>query len=145
MAANIVQMYHTVAAKLSQLDVTDGNLIFVTDKKEIFLDINGNRLGYSCIQVFSSEQERLAVLAPIEGFYFVEETNSLWRYKNTWKQLTPDILNPIMFGITITDFPTIGNEKVFYITDDATYKWDTATQTYVCVSNKTEWKTLGGN
>lgn len=138
----IVKFYHTTQSKLAQLPVSDGNLIFVTDTKKMYLDINGNRLGYQDIQVLSTETDRTSILAPIEGFYYIEETNILWRYKEGWKKVTPDNLSPLFFG-AYEDFPPTGNSNVLYISDDATYKWDSLTSTYICVSNKTEWKELG--
>lgn len=139
----VVKVYSTVAAKLSQLPVEDGNLIFVSDTCQLYFDLNGNRLGYNCIKIFANDQERVGLLAPTEGFYFVEDTGVMWRYKEEWKQITPDNLNQITFGASVADFPKSGNSKVLYVTDDATYKWDTVTKTYLCVSNKTEWKTIG--
>ena len=138
----IVKFYHTTQSKLAQLPVSDGNLIFVTDTKKMYLDINGNRLGYQDIQILPTETDRTSILAPIEGFYYVEETNILWRYKEGWKKVTPDNLSPLFFG-AYEDFPSTGNSNVLYISDDATYKWDSLTSTYICVSNKTEWKELG--
>lgn len=138
----IVKFYHTTQSKLAQLPVSDGNLIFVTDTKKMYLDINGNRLGYQDIQVLPTDTDRTSILAPIEGFYYVEETNILWRYKEGWKKVTPDNLSPLFFG-AYEDFPPTGNSNVLYISDDATYKWDSLTSTYICVSNKTEWKELG--
>lgn len=138
----IVKFYHTTQSKLAQLPVSDGNLVFVTDTKKMYLDINGNRLGYQDIQVLPTETDRTSILAPIEGFYYVEETNILWRYKEGWKKVTPDNLSPLFFG-AYEDFPPTGNSNVLYISDDATYKWDSLTSTYICVSNKTEWKELG--
>lgn len=138
----IVKFYHTTQSKLAQLPVSDGNLVFVTDTKKMYLDINGNRLGYQDIQVFPTETDRTSILAPIEGFYYIEETNILWRYKEGWKKVTPDNLSPLFFG-AYEDFPPTGNSNVLYISDDATYKWDSLTSTYICVSNKTEWKELG--
>lgn len=138
----IVKFYHTTQSKLAQLPVSDGNLIFVTDTKKMYLDINGNRLGYQDIQVLPTETDRTSILAPIEGFYYVEETNILWRYKEGWKKVTPDNLSPLFFG-AYEDFSPTGKSNVLYISDDATYKWDSLTSTYICVSNKTEWKELG--
>lgn len=138
----IVKFYHTTQSKLAQLPVSDGNLVFVTDTKKMYLDINGNRLAYTDIQVLPKETDRTSILAPIEGFYYIEETNILWRYKEGWKKVTPDNLSPLFFG-AYEDFPTTGNSNVLYISDDATYKWDSLTSTYICVSNKTEWKELG--
>ncbi len=90
--ADIVKFYTTVASKLSQLEVRNGNLIFTSDTKQIYLDIHGNRLGYNCIQVFATDTERSALLAPIEGFYFVEETGVMWRYKEKWVQISDIIV-----------------------------------------------------
>ena len=112
----IVKFYHTTQSKLAQLPVSDGNLIFVTDTKKMYLDINGNRLGYQDIQVLPTETDRTSILAPIEGFYYIEETNILWRYKEGWKKVTPDNLSPLFFG-AYEDFPPTGNSNVLYISD----------------------------
>ena len=144
MANAIVKMYATTASKLSQLQVLDGQLIFVRDVRKIYLDMNGTRLEYSIIQVLASEEDRSNLLAPVEGFYFVESTHVMWRYKDKWTQISPSNLNPIFFGGTSDEFPPVGNSTTLYVTDDATYKWDTLLQKYVVVSNKTEWKTLEG-
>lgn len=136
--AAIAKFYHTVGSKLAQLPVRDGNLVFVTDTKTMYLDINGNRLPYVDIQILSQETDRTSILAPIEGFYFVEETNVLWRYKGSWKQVTPNNITPLFFG-SYEDFPPQGNAGVLYVSDDATYKWDSTTFQYLCVANKTEW------
>lgn len=142
MAAAIVKVYSTTASKLGQLQVADGQLIFVKDTKKIYLDMNGVRIEYSTIQVFNTDADRRAILAPIEGFYYVEDTAMMWRYKSKWIQITPDNLDPFFFG-DIEDFPVQGNPKMLYIADDATYKWDAALQEYVMVANKTVWDNLG--
>lgn len=144
MANAIVKMYTTTASKLSQLQVLDGQLIFVRDVRKIYLDINGARLEYSIIQVLASEEDRSNLLAPVEGFYFVESTHVMWRYKDKWTQISPFNLNPIFFGGTSDDLPSVGDSATLYVTDDATYKWDALLREYVVVSNKTEWKTLEG-
>ena len=137
----IVKAYNTLQSKLSQLPVSDGNLIFVTDTHTIYLDINGTRLGYTDITVLSQETDRTSILAPVEGFYYVEETDIFWRYKGGWKQITPDNLNPLFFGAS-EDFPPTGKDNVLYISDDATYKWDSLTSQYICIANKTEWDVI---
>lgn len=139
----IVKFYHTTNSKLAQLPVRNGNLIFVTDTKRMYLDVNGNRLPYMDIQLLPTESDRTSVLAPIEGFYFVEETNVLWRYREGWIQVTPSNLTPLFFG-SYEEFPPQGNPLVLYVSDNATYKWDSLTSKYMCVANKTEWTVLGG-
>ena len=140
--AAIVKAYSTTNSKLSQLPVSDGNLIFVKDTHTIYLDLNGNRLAYTDIVVLPKETDRTSILAPIEGFYYVEETDIFWRYKEGWKQITPDNINPLFFG-DYEDFPPTRKDNVLYISDEATYKWDSLTSTYICIANKTEWKSLG--
>jgi hypothetical protein len=138
----IVKVFSTTNSKLAQLPVSDGNLIFVKDTKSIYLDLNGNRLSYTEITVLPLETDRTSILAPVEGFYYVEETDILWRYKEGWKQITPNNVSPLFFG-DYEDFPPTGKENVLYISDEATYKWDSLTSTYICIANKTEWKSLG--
>ena len=137
----IVKFYHTVDSKLAQLPVRDGNLVFVTDTKRMYLDIKGNRLPYVDIQILSEETDRTSILAPTEGFYYVEETNVLWRYKGSWKQVTPNNMTPLFFG-DYDSFPDQGNFGTLYVSDNATYKWDSIKSQYVCVANKTEWNYL---
>lgn len=140
--ANIMKVYTTVATKLSSLPVQDGQLIFVSDTRQIYLDFSGTRVSYNIIQTFNTDEDRATWLVPVEGFYFVKSTGVLWNYSSGWTQLSPDNLNQIFFGETIDDFPTLGNECILYITDDATYKWDVLTGSYKMVSNKTEWDVL---
>lgn len=134
-----VKFYSTVASKLADLPVVDGQMIFVTDTKKFYLDMGGLRLGYSDIQILPSESDRTGLLAPTEGFYFVDDTNVMWRYKNGWHQITPSNAQPFVYG-EFDSFPEVGKENTLYATEDATYVWDTITSSYICIANKTEWK-----
>lgn len=138
----IVKFYYTVNSKLAELPIVDGQVIFVSDTKKFYLDMNGLRLGYSDIQVLATDNDRTSMLAPVEGFYFVDDTNVLWRYKGGWKQVTPDNVTPIVFA-EFEDFPPTGKENTLYVTNDATYRWDTLTSQYICIANKTAWIDLG--
>lgn len=139
MANSIVKFYTTVAAKLSQLAVKNGQIIFVSDTRKIYLDFAGQRVCYDAIAIFDTDQERLDWLAPVEGFYYVRETHVIWNFSGSWTQITPENLTPISFGVTAQDFPAVGNNKILYIADDATYKWDAAKSEYKPVSNLTQW------
>lgn len=139
--AGIVKFYYTINSKLSSLPIVDGQVIFVSDTKKFYLDMNGLRLGYSDIQVLATESDRTSILAPVEGFYFVDDTNVMWRYKGSWKQITPTELSPLYFG-DYDSFPPIGKENTLYITNDATYRWDSITSSYICIANKTEWRVI---
>ena len=79
----------TVNSKLSDLEVKDGQLIFVQDKNTIALDFGGKRRLYKQIEELSTEDARLSMLAPVNGqYYFVVETGVLWTYQNDWVRIT---------------------------------------------------------
>lgn len=134
-----VKFYSTVASKLTNLPVVDGQCIFVTDTKKFYLDMGGLRLGYSDIQVLATESDRTGLLAPTEGFYFVDDTNVMWRYKSKWIQITPSNIQPFVYG-DFDSFPHPGKENTLYATQDSTYVWSTVADSYICIANKTEWK-----
>lgn len=144
MAANaIVRFVTTKAAKLSSLEVRDGQIIFVSDTRHIFLDFNGGRTCYECITTISTEQERLSLLAPIVGFYYIAETHTIWSYDaQDWHQLTPDTIEQVVIVSDYQDLPQTGNPKQLYVTDQATYKWDNISKLYKMVANLTKWEEL---
>lgn len=141
MANPIVKLYSTTAARLNDLEVKDGQLIFVKDTKKIYLDMNGLRVEYSDIRLLPLDSDRLAMLAPVEGFYYVEDTNVLWRYKSKWTQISPSNLTPVVFGEP-ESFPETGNPTSIYISDDVIYKWDVSSSSYLAVANNTCWENL---
>ena len=108
MAVN-VKFYSTIQSKLNDLPIVDGQFILVRDQRTIYVDLNGMRLGYHDIQVVSSESDRTQILAPTEGFYYVDETNVMWRYKGGWKQITPSNITPFVYG-EFDSFPEEGKE-----------------------------------
>lgn len=135
----IVKFYSTVASNLAELPIVDGQFIFVRDTRTFHVDLGGARLEYTDIQVLPLESNRTQLLAPTEGFYYVEDTNVMWRYKSGWKQITPSNLSPFVYG-DYDSFPEQGQEGTLYATQDATYAWDSTLESYVCIANKTEWK-----
>lgn len=86
----------TTARQLPNLDIKNGQLIFVKDEQSIALDLNDKRIVYKQIVVLQTDSERTSLLAPISGlFYFVKNTNTLWTYQSEWKQITvsPESIN----------------------------------------------------
>lgn len=140
--AAIVKIYSTTASKLPQLPIVDGTLTFVKDTRRIYLDMNGVRVEYSVIQVLQDENARTGLLAPVEGFYFVEDTSVMWRYKAGWKQMTPSNLEPVFMGSTTEDFPQTGKSSTLYVAEDAMYRWNSSTRSYDMVSNATVWSSI---
>lgn len=137
----IVKVYSTVAAKLPQLAVTDGQLIFCRDTRTIYLDMAGVRVGYTDITTLASETERTGLLAPVEGYYYVDETNLMWRYNGKWTRINSADSEVIFFG-DVSSFPDTGSSNRLYVSDNAIYRWDAISRKYVVVSNKTSWTAI---
>ena len=140
MTSSPTQFYYTTETKLQDLAIRNGQIIFTSDTKTIYLDMKNRRHSYSTIQSFASDEERISMTAPAEGYYFVESTNVLWRYKKTWLQITPSNLNPVLFFGNRTELPLAGVENTLYCTDSAIYTWKQSS--YQMVADKTEWETI---
>lgn len=86
---SILSVYSTVNSNLSNLPVSNGQLIFVRDKRKVVMDYDDKRVTYSPIEELETEASRTSILAPVSGsFYYVAETNVLWIYRNGWVQIT---------------------------------------------------------
>lgn len=139
MESAIVTFYQTVDNRLSDIEVKDGQIIFVSDTKKIYLDLHGIRLSYSILDTLEKDEDRFGISNTSEGFYYIEETNTIWKYKSdNWIQITPNELEPLFFGEQ-NDFPIKGKPGVLYISTNAIYQWNTSLNIYVLIANKTEW------
>ena len=83
----------TTSERLETIEIKPGQLIFVSDKREIYLDITaGNvakRIPYQSILIVETDIERQALENPMEGFYYVPEDNKLWAYISMrWIEVT---------------------------------------------------------
>lgn len=125
MAVASMNFYSTTGAKLNNIAVIDGNIIFVRDKRKIYVDAKGERTEYSSIITLIDDATRVGMANPLEGFYFVKETEVLWRYDRRWKALTakPES-NTIYLDGDEESLPTIGQDKTLYITDYSLYRWN---------------------
>lgn len=140
MTSSPAQFYYTTSTKLKDLNIVNGQIIFTSDTKTMYLDMKNKRHSYSTIQSFKTDADRINELLPASGYYFVEETNVLWRYRNGWAQITPSNLSPILFFGDKTQLPSTGIEDTLYCTDNAIYTWKQSS--YQMVADKTEWKTI---
>lgn len=137
----ILKAYTTTAAKLSSLPLRDGNLIFVRDLKRIYLDSAGQRIEYSTIHTLDKESDRTGILAPVQGYYYVLETNVMWMYNSTWVRITPENINPIYFGDR-DSFPDEGQADRLYVTESGIYQYNATLKAYQMIANTTNWQTL---
>jgi hypothetical protein len=139
-AAGVCKIISTTSEKISSLPVEEGQLIFSRDNHTIYMDWDGFRTQYSDIISLETEEEREQLESPADSFYFVDETNIFYKYKNgEWTQITPQGINPLYFG-GVDSFPAVGNEQMLYITDSEIYKWNAANNEYKIVANETAWK-----
>lgn len=137
MADKIISVIGTVANKLPDLPIKDGQIIFVKDKKKVALDLNGKRTFYNEIVTFEEDQERQDLLAPINGcFYFVIKTAVLWFYQDKWIQVTSTPEEVVFFG---TEMPELGKANILYVSKSKQNisVWDEERGGYVIVGEAT--------
>ncbi len=129
----------TTSSRLSDLPISDGQLIFVKDIQRIAMDSRGSRIFYNQIITLDTESDRTSLESPVEnGFYFVIGTAVMWHYSDsTWNQISGTPQNVIFIG---TELPELGSENELFV--DTTNKeisvWNKEEQSYVIVSDKTD-------
>ena len=126
----------TSSSRIRDLIIRDNQLIFIRDLGRIAFDSKGKRVFYNQIVELETEADRLALVNPIGGYYFVIGSACLWFYKNEWTQITERPEEVLFVGV---ELPELGQEGKLYIdTDDREISvWDDETDTYITVSNYT--------
>lgn len=114
----------TTKDKLDSIVISAGQLIFVYDDRAIYLDVSDfQRTVYQSVITIDSEQDRQAIVFPIDGFYYVKKENTLWSYFNSiWVKIIGESSNIIF--IDEEDFPSTGIKNTLYIKDNVIYIWD---------------------
>ena len=118
----------TTSNKLPYIEVKAGQLIFCSDTRAIYLDVNDERTPYQSILNVADEEARLAIESPFEGYYYVMSTNTLWSYFGEWIQMTGQEEPNIIF--IDGDLPYIGIEDVIYVKNDKMYRWNGEIDSY---------------
>lgn len=85
---NVLSVIATKSQKIKDLPIKSGQLIFIQDLSRIAFDFNGTRVFYNQITELSTEMERLSLVSPLSGYYFVIDTAILYMYKDGWVQIT---------------------------------------------------------
>ncbi len=126
----------TSSSRIRDLIIRDNQLIFIRDLGRIAFDSKGKRVFYNQIVEVETEAERLSLVNPLQGYYFVIGSACLWHYKNGWTQITERPEEVLFIGV---ELPELGQEGKLYIdTDDREISvWDDKTDTYITVSNYT--------
>lgn len=134
----VLSVCATIASKLPDLAIKNGQLIFVQDKHKIVFDYNDKRVFYNQIEELATESDRQAILAPVTGrYYFVISTAVLWTYQDGWVQLTTPPEEIIFIG---TEMPELGSAKTLYVnkTKKEISVWDNEASSYMVIANRTE-------
>lgn len=137
-----MKLVYTTSKKINELAIADGQIIFCPDDNIIALDMKNQRFTYKTIKTFETDAERVNAVFAAPGFYYVEETNIIWRLTNSkvWRQVTPTQVSPIIYGETEEVFPTIGEEGMLYHTDKGIYNWKPQLNTYNLIANANTWE-----
>lgn len=137
-----IQFYKTTNAKLNEIEIKKGNLIFVEDFRQIYMDNDTERVVYQQILYLQSDEDRIVLTNRlVPGLYFVLTTNIIWRLdaSKNWIQVTEKPSQEIVYG-SLETFPRPGSEATLYRTNEALYHWSNASQSYVNYCNATpEW------
>lgn len=136
-----VKFYQTTSDKLASIEHEVGNLIFCKDVRKIYMDDSEGRTAYEQIMILATDEERTTRLRTlVSGFYFVLETNILWRLDDlTWIQITEKPSQQIVYG-TLESFPRPGIESCLYMTPTNLYHYDPDIDSYVDYCKATpEW------
>lgn len=70
----------------SVIPIKDGQFLMATDTGSLFYDAVNKRIQFMDIIKLDTEAQRIALVAPIDKFYFVKESATLWKFVDgEWK------------------------------------------------------------
>lgn len=135
-SASGLKVIATSSSRIRDLVIKSGQLIFLQDLGRIAFDFNGKRTFYNQIVEVETEAERLSLVNPISGYYFVIGSGILYHYKNDWTQITE---RPESFLCIDIELPQLGQENKLYINkaEQDISVWDDETDKYIKVANYT--------
>lgn len=135
-AKNGLKVIATSSSRIRDLIIRDNQLIFIRDLGRIAFDSQGKRVFYNQIVELETEAERLALVNPIGGYYFVIGSSVLYHYKDGWTQITERPQEILFIGV---ELPELGQEGKLYVDKDdkEISVWDDETDTYITVANYT--------
>lgn len=126
----------TTSNKLDSIPIDPGLIIFVSDTRTLYLDTGGVRIPYTSIITLSTENQRENLVNPMDGFYYVLETQVLWHYDGTdgWIVLTSSQ------QIKFDELPPVGSGNRLYIDHIEPYRW--TGEEYTPLVGHPVWKQL---
>lgn len=134
---SVLKLVATTSAKIRDLTIENGQLVFLYDIGRIAFDYKGTRVFYNQIVELQTEAERLTLENPLDGYYFIIGSGILWVYKSGWIQVTG---KPESIEFIDAELPELGQEKQLYIskTEQNISVWDDEKADYIKVANYTD-------
>ena len=135
--SNGLKVIATSSSRIRDLVIRDNQLILIRDKGRIAFDSQGKRVFYNQVTEVETEADRLALVNPIEGYYFVIGSARLYFYKNEWIPITEKPKEVLFVGV---ELPELGQEGKLYVdADDREISvWNEEIGEYITVANYTQ-------
>lgn len=136
MASAVMSLVATSSSRIRELQIKNGQLVFIQDLGRIAFDYNDKRVFYNQIVEVEREEDRQSLENPLSGYYFVIDSACLWFYKDGWTQIT-EKPNEVLF--IDVELPQLGQQGKLYVdTDDREISvWDEGAGSYITVANYT--------
>lgn len=83
--SNEVRIFRGLKSKIEPL--VDEGIYFSTDTHELIISDGSIKFSVSDIEILNNDSDRTSLLAPLNKFYYVKDTNALWYYNGSWSQL----------------------------------------------------------
>lgn len=136
---NGLKVIATSSSRIRDLIIKNGQLIFVQDLKRIAFDFNNTRVFYNQIVELDTENDRLALENPLNGYYFVIDRACLWSYQGEWIQITKEPEEVLFIGV---EFPELGSALKLYVNktkgNESISIWDEESGEYLIVADRTQ-------
>lgn len=135
--APLEKVIATTSAKVKEIPIGNGQILFIQDRHRIVLDFNGKRTFYNQITELDTEYDRQNLSEPSYGYYFCIDSAVLWFYNTEWIQITDKPNEVIFVGV---ELPELGQENKLYVNKADKYVsvWDKDTESYVTVADYNE-------
>lgn len=136
---SVMSLIATSSARIRDLVIKDGQLIFIQDLGRIAFDFKGKRVFYNQIVELATEVERLTLDSPLSGYYFVIDTGVLWFYKDEeWIQITEKPEEVVLIGVELPELGQAKEGKLYVNKADREIAvFDSASNNYIIVSDYT--------
>ena len=123
---DVLKVVSTTSDKLDSIDIVYGQLIFSRDNRAIYFDTDV-RTSYQAIIPIQNDELRKKLVSPVNGFYFVIDTGSIWRYDKEqlvtkWFQVTAPPKDYIIYDEK-KNFPAVGVSDALYVDRDVIYRF----------------------